>query len=181
MSSTAARFTPSNTLVAQHTLEQFLNWVTPGYALILRGCPGSGKSTLVEEMRKKTFGVAVASADAHRMKQGIYVYDPKKNDEAHAGSLRDFVEAAQLRFFDGGAESDIIVADNTNTTALECAPYVAVARAYGWSPLIVTLLVPPDVAAPRNLHNVPDHKVEEMYNRLTSAKLPSHWSQITII
>ncbi len=171
------------------TRQEFLEFVKPGMALILRGAPGAGKSTLVEGLDRATTmpsynsatnleDVHVASADLHRYVDGVYTFDPSKNDEAHAGCLRDFIDFAQTKL----THKSVIVCDNTNTSPTDMAPYTAVARAYGWKPVVVTVLTDPEVAAARNVHGVPANRVYDMYDRVkrTMGHVPSRWTQITV-
>lgn len=154
-----------------------------GLALIMRGAPGSGKSNVVTAvkaaMAERKRLVAVASADAHRMVDGKYVFDRDKNDDVHAACLRDFIHSATVgdRY---GHDNDVIICDNTNVNTAEIAPYWAVARAYGWFPLIVYVEADPVVAAARNTHGVPAAKVQDMADRIQRFKLPGVYRQVTV-
>jgi tRNA uridine 5-carbamoylmethylation protein Kti12 len=171
---------PSHPISADEFVSTVLQ---PQMALIMRGAPGSGKSTVVaavkDAMAARSKQVAVASADAHRMVEGRYVFDPKKNDDAHAGCLRDFIHSATVgdRY---GHDNDVIICDNTNVNVAEIAPYWAVARAYGWQPLIVYVETDPEVAAKRNIHGVPDAHVHRMAGRIREFKLPGMYRQLTV-
>lgn len=133
---------------------------------ILRGVPGSGKSTYCS---KNYPGAAVFSADDFFMVDGVYVFDSKKLPQAHGQCLRYFVEHVQR-----GPVMPAVV-DNTNTAVMEIAPYAALALAYGWELEIVTISCNPEVAAARNSHGVPLTGVMAMHKRLMEAQLPPWW------
>lgn len=134
--------------------------------IIMRGVPGSGKSTYVS---KNFPGAAVYSADDYFMVDGVYVFDPKKLPQAHGKCLKDFVFHLERPF-----SADAVI-DNTNTTAVECAPYAALALAYGCELEVITLQCMPEVAAARNVHGVPLDGVRRMYANLIGATLPPWW------
>jgi predicted kinase len=147
---------------------------------IMSGISGSGKSTYIKEHLPHTL---VVSADHSK---GEYRFDPTKLGEAHGQSLRLFAEAlADVRegipLGSNLARTmpfpyDAIVVDNTNLTALELAPYVALANAYGIRPEIITLHVDVETAHARGQHNVPLRTVEHMYATLAKRQLPSYWN-----
>ena len=159
-------------------IDDFVATVRPGDALVLRGVPGSGKSTLVKKLSLK-YRVAVASADSHRMVEGRYVFDPTKNGEAHSACMRVFTSRATAEAF---KEESVLVADNTNIEVADCAPYYALASAYGWNTKVVTLFADPMVEADRNVHGVPAPRVKEMAERLekVTPHLPRRWECVEI-
>lgn len=165
------------------TLSQFINeFVKSGMALILRGAPGSGKSTLVQKLKEERADLRVlkASADDERMVNGQYVYNPKDNAKMHGACIRRFIDFANEER--GGPSPAILVSDNTNVTVQEIAPYGAIANAYGWSPVVVTVEADPELAAHRNLHGVPHEKVLAMHDRLQRSMrfIPSDWKTVTV-
>ena len=133
---------------------------------LMSGLPGSGKSTLARKLASET-SAEVISADDYFMTKGEYVFNPAGLGAAHGLCLRRFVSALQSR-------RNVIV-DNTNTTAIELAPYVAIAAAYGAKVTLVTVHVSVDVSAERNTHGVPRHAIERMSRALASRELPPFW------
>jgi predicted kinase len=134
-------------------------------AYILRGLPGSGKSTFTNNTLK---GVTICSADQYFMVDGEYHYDGTKIGNAHKASLKKFVDAL--------TRGEDVVCDNTNCSHLEAAPYVAVAAAMGAEVEIHTFLVPPSVSIERNTHGVPANAIHGMNERLLrSFSLPAFW------
>lgn len=162
------------------TRAEFLrDFVEPGMAIILRGAPGSGKSTVVDALLSQgKYFVEWCSADHHRMKDGKYVFNPAENDNAHGGCMRDFVGGATVF----NKEDSVLVVDNTNVMMMEAAPYFSVAKAFGWKPVLVTVLADPETAASRNTHNVPSEKVRDMAKRIEDGNrhVPHHWTHIYI-
>lgn len=159
--------------------------------VILRGVPGSGKSSHVEEILavERASGpllgmVYICSADNFFMKQGVYCFDRSQLGRAHGHCLRTF---ASILNFDASKvadksfyPADVLVVDNTNTTPMEIQPYAALCAAYEKPFEVVTIKCDPELAAARNTHGVPREKVWEMHHRLKDAYLPKHWPQRTI-
>jgi predicted kinase len=150
--------------------------------IIMRGIPGSGKSTWIKnfiaERKWPENDYVIVSADHYFMVGSCYRYDPKKIGEAHASCLRDFV--AELYPMRKDAPRGVIV-DNTNTTAVEIAPYYALALAYGAEVKIVRVHCPFEVAHPRNVHGVPQSTVWRMYQNILSERLPPHWNEEIVL
>jgi len=163
-----------------------------GMALVLRGIPGAGKTTFVEKIKdavihgddSPSFWVESCSADGYRMLDGKYVYDPKNNGEMHRLCLRRFMEVARLRTVMNMEEvtgmKTVLVCDNTNISSWEASPYIGVAAAFGWTPVLVTIASNPETAGPRNLHGVPLWRVTEMCERANLFGLPPGWDHIII-
>jgi predicted kinase len=102
-----------------------------------------------------------------------YRFNPAQLPEAHSACLRRFVALCETG-------TDVVV-DNTNTTAVELAPYVALAGMYGYEVEIIRLHCDPFLAAKRNTHGVPEKAVLAMHARLMSDRLPPFWPQEQII
>lgn len=135
--------------------------------IILSGIPGSGKSTYAAASGERT---VVCSADHYFEKSGSYRFDPSKLGEAHAECLRRFVDTLSA------GTADTLIVDNTNTTALELAPYVAVCAAFGVVPRLVTVECDPEVAYQRNQHGVPLAGIQAAARRLRERQLPPFWN-----
>lgn len=136
-------------------------------AYILRGLPGSGKSTFTKTLDN----AVVASADNFFMKDGRYEFNPSLLGDAHKACLRLFVETLR-------AGKDV-VCDNTNTTHFDMAAYVQVALALGADVEIHTFLVSPEVSFSRNTHGVPRNVIDSMNDKLRrSFEMPFLWSSI---
>lgn len=135
---------------------------------IMRGIPGSGKSTWAATNYPNA---TVVSADHYFMVGGKYIYDQSKIDEAHAECMRKFIGYMLSR-------TDHVVVDNTNTTHVAIAPYAAVAAAYGADVEVVTVLADVKLAAARNVHSVPLDAISRMAANIerTQKSIPKWWN-----
>ena len=147
---------------------------------IMRGLPGSGKTTHALHLKKtletRGFTVDICSADDGHMipaKDGklIYRFDPAKIDAAHGLCLCRFV--GFVRDYCGEPNCAIFV-DNTNTSALEIAPYYRLARAYKFDVVVVEMRTHPAVCLSRQTHDVPPMTIGAMMERMKQP-LPSEW------
>lgn len=159
--------------------------------VLLSGVPGSGKSHYLAERfggaphfhgsvrgfidhAIGTPNVEVVSADALFVgEDGVYRHDPSRLGEAHNRCVATVALWAASPEEDYPA--DVLVLDNTNTTALELAPYVALAAAFGIECELVTVGTPCHTASARNAHGVPDEVVRAMYENLQARVLPPYW------
>lgn len=140
--------------------------------MIMRGLPGSGKSTYI---RENFPGAEVCSADHFFMEDGEYRFDPAKIGEAHGGCLRKYMKV--LEAHSESASAQTIVVDNTNTQAWEISPYIAIANAFGMEAEIVNFTVSVETAVERNIHGVPEHVIRAMNERLEKESIPPFWKQ----
>ena len=132
--------------------------------VIMRGAPGSGKSTWV---KKNLPGAEVFSADSYFMQDGEYKFDPARLPQVHDTCLRSFLLAVWHP-----KDRDIVV-DNTNTKAFEIAPYYRLAEAFGYGVEVVWVVAPAEVCKARNVHNVPPATIDAMVNGVEP--LPPWW------
>ncbi len=145
---------------------------------VMVGVSGSGKSTLTEALVIAALGRAeswcVFSADAEMVDgEGVYRFDIAKLAPAHQKCLLAF-DTCIVRVT---LETHLFV-DNTNSTVLEAAPYIALAMAHGHNVVIHILRADPGLAYHRNKHNVPAHKVARMAETISRewpSALPWHW------
>lgn len=147
--------------------------------VIMRGVPGSGKSTYIANNFP---GAVVCSADHYFAMSGKYVFDPSKLGVAHGECFKKAAECVQLlcayneRNANRQSES-VIVIDNTNIRATEIAPYVLLGEAYRFDVEIILLNVEPARAAARNVHGVSATAVMSMYTTMWAQELPPYWKQ----
>lgn len=137
--------------------------------VIMRGIPGSGKSTYVA----RNFPLAtVCSADHFFLdKEGNYKFDPKRIGEAHLSCQKKFARNLMLGYCLDD-EDKVLVVDNTNTSLWEMAFYIGLCNVYGIPFEIHRMNTPADVCAERNVHGVPPDKVHLMAKRME--KVPPH-------
>jgi predicted kinase len=167
------------------TKQNLIDRVKQGrHVVVLRGISGSGKSTLAQELVQKTpASIAWVSADQYFTDEdGGYHFDPAKLGEAHGDCLRQFVRNLQVDAT-YGVKNSLVIVDNTNTTVAEAAPYMALAAAYGFNALLVTLDADPRKAALRNVHGVSPETTDAQYVRLTAEtpRLPPFWETATLV
>ncbi|KAF4045852.1 Fungal tRNA ligase phosphodiesterase domain [Phytophthora infestans] len=139
--------------------------------VILRGIPGSGKSTLGREMeaicRHRGAAFTACSADFFFETPRGYVFDVRKLGAAHSKCKGEFTRAVQ-----GGIPQDhdgyryrqhVVLVDNTSTQRWEYEPYEDIARSYGSRFHIVEMKCVDALMAfrmgQRNSHGVPPDKV----------------------
>lgn len=119
--------------------------------VIIRGTPGSGKTTLAFEkfVRK---GFYLIEADQYFYEGNYYKFDPKKLYQAH--------KWCQKRVEDHIKCDCNVVVSNTFTTKKELRPYFTIAKKYG---IIPTVLLCQDNFG--SIHNVPEETMEKMRKR----------------
>lgn len=111
---------------------------------ILRGAPGSGKSTWAKQQSKQ----AIVSADHYMVNEkGEYEFQVNKLKLCHT-------ECFKLVTVYVNAGIDVIV-DNTNSTLWEMAPYRMLAHVHGVELKIITF-----TGKFKNVHGVPQKRVD---------------------
>lgn len=132
--------------------------------VLLRGIPGSGKSTKAQEIVDNCFGTHVkCSADDYFINSdGEYVFNRFRLGKAH----NQCKENAKQAMKDG---VDLVIVDNTNTTKKEMQPYINMAKHYGYQ--IKFEVVGSfdeesiELYAKRNVHGVPVETIKRMASR----------------
>lgn len=144
--------------------------------IILRGISGSGKTTLGREFAK-LIDTEVFSADDYFTdpETGEYHYDRTKQQAAHNACLMSFVSAVSSL-----AWNKLLIVDNTNTRAVEIAPYYQLALTYEWPVRIITILCDPVLAWEMNQHNVPLEAIIAQDRRIRNEALPPWWRETIV-
>nr|XP_025964654.1 NEDD4-binding protein 2-like 2 [Dromaius novaehollandiae]XP_025964655.1 NEDD4-binding protein 2-like 2 [Dromaius novaehollandiae] len=130
--------------------------------LLLRGLPGSGKSTLSRFLLGQNYDGIVFSTDDYFRQQDRYTYNAAQLGDAHDWNQKRAKQAMEQ------GKSPIII-DNTNTQAWEMKPYVEMALEKGYR---VEFREPdtwwkfdPKELEKRNKHGVTREKIAQMLER----------------
>jgi predicted kinase len=122
---------------------------------IVRGLPGSGKSTFA-----KTLGGTHFETDNFFMVDGEYKFDGSKIKEAH-NWCQNSVNSAMILNNTAGLNETIVVS-NTSTQEWEMKPYYEMAETYGYR---VFSIIVENRHGGINQHNVPEEVLNSMRNR----------------
>ncbi len=151
----------------------------------MRGVPGSGKSTFVEQViipmieehnqtttgRQITYQV-VSADDYFRTPDNEYNFSPKLLRNAHNMCYRNYLKALQ----DG---IDIVIIDNTNTQLWHITPYTALALIFEYGIMFMKLLIHPVVAHKRNIHGVAFNSICDADREMEA--IPAFMNELTLI
>lgn len=133
---------------------------------LIRGLPGSGKSTFAKELQNGTNSMHL-EADMWHMEEvpdedgnfdghTEYIWRPERVGFAHKECQR-----MCKVYMDKGLS---VIVSNTFTTAKEMEPYLALAQEFGYR---VTSLVVENRHGGVNIHDVPQATLDKMRNRFT--------------
>lgn len=130
------------------------------FVYIMRGIPGSGKSTvarlIAQHHENPNLSVAIHSTDDLCMVDGEYQFDSALAGERHAQNFQNFLLSLEEKV-------PTIVIDNTNVKVSQYTSYVEAAQAAGYQVVIVELVHPAlDLAVERNTHGVPREAINQM-------------------
>ena len=117
---------------------------------LVRGCPGSGKTTLAESL-----GGSHMEADKYFTYEGKYEFDVTKLKDAH-----DWCQNAVKVFMEN--KNKRVVVSNTFTQEWEMTPYFELAEKHGYK---VYSLICENRHGGVNQHGVPEDKLKLMKNR----------------
>jgi ABC-type glutathione transport system ATPase component len=122
---------------------------------LLRGVPGSGKSTVAQNIGGTHF-----ETDKYFMVDGEYKFDPTKLKQYHQ-MCQDEVNLAMIQNHTAHL-NDVIVVSNTFTQEWEMKPYFDLVKTYGYQ---VFSLIVENRHGGLNQHGVPEDKVQIMKDR----------------
>ncbi len=127
-----------------------------GNLFLIRGLPGSGKSTFARKLVNSTGGVWF-EADHYFTGNGGYHFDHTKLADAHDWCYNETHSA-----MDEGIGN--IVVSNTFTRERELAPYVELAKHYGYQAIV---LITENRHGNESVHDVPEETMAKMRNRFS--------------
>jgi len=129
--------------------------------LLIRGLPGSGKTTLAKELAALQPGAVCVAADDFFMVHGKYCFDPTLLTEVHERCER----AAELAMRNAAS---LVIIHNTFSQRWEMQRYMNYAEEHGYRVSVIDLFnagLSIDELVERNVHGVPPIAVERMWQR----------------
>ncbi len=150
------------------------------FAFIMRGLPGSGKSTIAEQIARgsglgefwlennvKYYGTkndpplaAIHSTDNYFVNEnGVYRFVPKDLKKHHRQNQLAFRDSLEK-------EIPIVICDNTNSTVWEFDKYLYEAKFFEYVVSVIAIPHPKiEVSEKRNIHGVPKESIRQMKKR----------------
>jgi len=119
---------------------------------IVRGNPGSGKSTYAKSLMQHIKNSVHYEADMYFMYNGEYIFDKTKLGAAHEWCLMSTQKSLQ--------EGKNVIVSNTFTTLRELQPYIDFCNKNGFEFLVIRMNN--DFG---NIHNVPEDVIQNMKKR----------------
>ena len=142
----------------------------------MQGAPGSGKSTIAEQLHyfhymNDGMSAVIHSADDYWYKMvgddpSVYSWDPELSGKNHVWNQRNVMYSMNIQF-------DVIIIDNTNTLRSEAVPYIAMADFFGYEVQAVRVDPGVEVCIARNAERSEDRQVPEDVVRAMHARMES--------
>jgi predicted kinase len=132
-----------------------------GKVYIVRGLPGSGKSTKVKTLLGNKQYVICSADNFFVDSSGRYSFVPSLIKDAHKYCQERFLKAIRNNI-------PTIIVDNTNTQKWEYQYYLNLADQYDYDVEIIDLFdggLSDEELAKRNIHNVPKEAISRMRAR----------------
>jgi len=129
-------------------------------ALILRGVPGSGKSTFVDLVETSSRQVTVhAIDDLHTDRDGNFLWDEENADRLYTLNFANFVRSC-------ADEKPVVICDAINIKSEDFQKYVDIAAMYEYTVYVVTANPPtPAQSSKRNKHHTSALQARQMYKQ----------------
>lgn len=128
---------------------------------ILRGLPGSGKSSTSNYLTENLGNCIICSADDYFYKDGIYSWDENKLDFAHEYCFDNVLQCIK--------DKKNVIVDNTNIKLKEFTKYIDLAKTYNYNYIVLEIYCKNKeqsiLFSKRSLHSVPIQDVLKMYDR----------------
>jgi predicted kinase len=129
--------------------------------VLVRGLPGSGKTTLAEIINWYEDAIMFSTDDLF-MVDGEYKFDSSKLSEYHKVNVNNVKEEMEKKWKGHCFSYNVIIVHNTFTQKWEMQPYYDLADKYDWT--VISLIVE-NRHEGKNIHGVPDNTIEHMRNR----------------
>lgn len=126
-------------------------------AVIMRGLPGSGKSSFTSLLSKHLKDVSVHSIDdLHTDHTGNFHWSEDLEPMRYMTNYANFIKSCEK-------QTAVVVADCINVKVSDFQDYIKAARAFGYQPYVVTPeLRPSKELSRRNNHHVSSVHIKEM-------------------
>lgn len=124
--------------------------------IILRGIPGSGKSTYAKSISCPW--IVICSADDFLSMGGSYNFNPSQLRNAHDWCYGKYRASLAL-------DVPLVVVDNTNTRAWEFERYISAAKEWQYNVRVCRMVADVETCIRRQVHNVPADKILQMAER----------------
>jgi predicted kinase len=128
------------------------------FAFIMRGVPGSGKSTTARYLAGD-WGIIHAVDSYHCDENGNFLWDDELEDEKYRKNFEAFSESCKMNH-------PVVICDCINIKREDFQKYIDIAREHGYVTSEVVLDKPNSSdAANRNKHSVSKEQIEDMFRR----------------
>lgn len=131
---------------------------------IMRGGPGSGKSTIAKTIAPLHESIVCSADDFFINEKGDYDFDPAWLGRAHGACLKKCVEAIMQR--------RSVVIDNTNGSPDSMIPYLALCQAFGYTCEVVKVNCDREVAWGRQTHGAPRDVFDRIFDVIERTDIP---------
>jgi len=128
---------------------------------IVRGLPGSGKSTKSRELANAVNFSSECEADDYFITSRGYEFNPKELPEAHAWCKERAKNAM-------ATDVPVVIVSNTSSQLWEFQPYLDMAKKYGYTVKVNDIFdggKTDEELAKRNVHKVPLEVIKKMRAR----------------
>lgn len=124
--------------------------------ILVRGVPGSGKSTYARSLLERNIEYVHFEADMWFERNGKYEFDAKKLGQAHAWCRTQTEDALRA--------GKTVIVSNTFTTIKELVPYFNISKdVLGTNPYVYTC-----EGEYESIHDVPRDKIKQMRERFVT-------------
>ena len=128
------------------------------FAFIMRGVPGSGKSSTALYLAGES-GIIHAVDEYHTDDEGVFFWDEGRANDFYQQNFEAFKNSCRLGY-------PVVVCDCINIERKEYQKYIDIAKEHGYITSVVVMDKPDSsIAASRNKHFVTDDQIKDMYSR----------------